>query len=223
MPRLLLLRHAQPDFAGDYDTITRLGAQQAQWLGEHFAMRGMRFARAVCGSLVRQQATLERILACLHDAPAQRSDARFNEYDPASLLAAFGPGNEAELRAAGDRRAYFGVLRDALRAWARAGDGNDGGETWSEFGARVLAAASDACAGLEAGADVLVVTSGGVIGRLVSHALGAGADAAIDLNLQTRNTGVTELIVGRTATRLLSYNAVPHLDRPDRAHAVTHS
>jgi hypothetical protein len=57
----------------------------------------------------------------------------------------------------------------------------------------------------------------------VGETLGTGADAAIELNLQTRNTGVTELVIGRTASRLLSFNAVPHLERPERAHAVTHS
>ena len=223
MPRLHLLRHAQPDFAGNYDSITPLGEQQAAWLGEHFAARGVRFARAICGSLARQQQTLARILLRLDDAPTPEVDPRFNEYDAAHVLAAFGPGNDAGLRAAGDRRAYFAALRESLRAWSRREDAAGGGETWAAFGSRVLAAAAESCAGLEPQADVLVVTSGGVIGRLVGETLGTGADAAIELNLQTRNTGITELVIGRTASRLLSFNAVPHLERPDRAHAVTHS
>jgi len=53
--------------------------------------------------------------------------------------------------------------------------------------------------------------------------LNADAEAAIQLNLQTRNTGITEIIRGRSAVRLLAFNAVPHLEQPDRAHAVTHS
>lgn len=223
MPRLLLVRHAQPDFTGDYDSITPLGEQQAQWLGEHLAARQLRFERVSCGTLVRQQRTLERMLPHLGGAPLPRVDPRFDEYDPARVLASFGPAGADALRAAGDRRAYFGALRDALRSWSRSDDATGGGESWSAFGARVAAAAADCCAGLAPGALVLVVTSGGVIGRLVSHALGAGADAAIDLNLQTRNTGLTELAIGRTASRLLSFNAVPHLERPGREHAVTHS
>jgi broad specificity phosphatase PhoE len=70
---------------------------------------------------------------------------------------------------------------------------------------------------------VLVVTSGGVIGRLVAGALGASAEAAIQLNLQTRNTGITELVRGRSVNRVLAFNAVPHLERPEREHAITHS
>lgn len=223
MPRLHLLRHAQPDFAGNYDSITPLGEQQAVWVGEYFAARGLRFARAVCGSLVRQQRTLARILAQFDDAPAPGIDPRFNEYDPVQVLAAFGPGGEAALRAAGDRRAYFAALRESLRAWSGREDAVGGGETWAAFGARVLAAAAESCAGLAPQANVLVVTSGGVIGRLVGETLGTGADASIELNLQTRNTGLTELVVGRSAWRLLSFNAVLHLERPERAHAVTHS
>ncbi len=79
------------------------------------------------------------------------------------------------------------------------------------------------CEGLGRDDAVLVVTSGGVIGRSVADALGAGADAAIQLNLQTRNTGVTEIVRGSSVARLAAFNAVPHLERPDRAHALSYS
>jgi broad specificity phosphatase PhoE len=223
MPCLYLVRHGQPDFAGDYDSVTALGLQQSAWLGEHFAARGLRFARAISGDLRRQVRTLETIAGRLAVPPPLHVDPRLNEYDPASVLAAFGAGDEQELRASGDRRAYFSALRDALRAWARCAQVAGGGESWHAFGERVRAAARGAGEGLGRSDAVLVVTSGGVIGRLVAEALGAGTDAAIELNLQTRNTGITELAIGSSASRLLSFNAVPHLERPERAHAVTHS
>jgi broad specificity phosphatase PhoE len=223
MPRLLLLRHAQPDFAGNYDSITRLGEQQSAWVGAHFAERGLRFARLVSGSLVRQVHTLEIVRAHLEDPAPLTIDARFNEYDPSVVLAVCGTGDEAALRATGDRRAYFLALRAALREWSQRAEMPDGCESWTRFGARVNSAVAEACEGLAAGDDVLVVTSGGVIGRVVADTLGAGAGAAIELNLQTRNTGITELVLGRSASRLLSFNAVPHLERPDRAHAISHS
>jgi broad specificity phosphatase PhoE len=223
MPRLLLLRHAQPDFAGNYDSITSLGEQQSHWVAEHFAMRGLRFARMVSGSLVRQRHTLEIIRSRIDPSAQAVVDGGFNEYDPSAVLAAVGSVDDTGLRASGDRRAYFTALRSALRHWSRLAAMPPGIETWSDFGARAHAAVSRACEGLEPTDDVLVVTSGGVIGRLVADTLDAGADAAIELNLQTRNTGVTELIRGRTASRLLSFNAVPHLERPDRAHAISHS
>jgi len=223
MPYLYLVRHAQPDFAGHYDSVTALGLQQSAWLGHHLAARGLRFARVASGSLQRQVHTLETMLGQLPDAPPPRQDPRFNEYDAASVLSAFAAGDEQVLRASGDRRAYFTAVRSALQAWARQESPAPGMESWRDFGARVTAAADEICADLEPSAAVLVVTSGGVIGRLVAEALGAGPEAAIQLNLQTRNTGVTEMVRGRSIARVVAFNAVPHLEQPDRAQAVTHS
>lgn len=223
MPYLYLVRHAQPDFAGHYDSVTSLGLQQSSWLGQHFAERGLRFARVVSGSLQRQVHTLETTLQHLPGAPRRLVDPRFNEYDAASVLSAFNLGDETAMRASGDRRGYFSAVRSALQAWAARQDVPSGLESWRTFGERVTAAADAACADLEHSDAVLVVTSGGVIGRLVAATLGADADAAIQLNLQTRNTGITELVRGRSVSRLVAFNAIPHLERPDRAHAITHS
>jgi broad specificity phosphatase PhoE len=223
MPHLYLVRHAQPDFTGNYDSVTELGLRQSAWLGEQFAARGLRFARVASGSLQRQRHTLANVLELLTDAPAPIVDPRFNEYDAASVLAAHRCGDELALRATGDRRGYFTAVRDALRAWSRQDAASPATESWRAFGERVIAAADAICAGLEPTAAVLVVTSGGVIGRLVATTLGADAEAAIQLNLQTRNTGITELVHGPKVSRLVAFNAVPHLERADRAHAVTHS
>lgn len=223
MPYLHLVRHAQPDFTGNYDSVTELGNQQSAWLGEHFAARRIRFSRVISGSLERQKATLEVILRCLPEAPPAITDPRFNEYDAASVLGTFHLGDDRALRAQGDRRGYFTAVRDALHAWSRQERSIAGGESWLDFGERIAAGLSDACKGLDADAQVLVVTSGGVIGRTVAEVLQAGPDAAIQLNLQTRNTGITEIARGRTATRVVAFNSVPHLERAERAHAVTHS
>lgn len=223
MPLLYLVRHAQPDFTGQYDSVTELGLQQSAWLGQHFAARGLSFARVACGSLQRQLHTLETLLIHMPGAREPLVDPRFNEYDAASVLAAFDCGDERALRAAGDRRGYFTAVRSALQAWSKQEKAPAGLESWSTFGERVAAAANEICADLDNTSAVLVVTSGGVIGRLVAAALGADADAAIHLNLQTRNTGITEMVRGRSVARLVSFNAVPHLEQPDRAHAITHS
>ena len=223
MPYLYVVRHGQPDFTGNYDSITPLGFQQSEWLGEHFARRGLRFARIVSGTLVRQVETCDALLTQLTDPPEPRQDARFNEYDHSSLLAFFEHEDQRRLRASGDRRAYFTAIRDALRAWAKHEGPLAGAETWSDFGSRIEDAYVDVCAGLERDDAVLVVTSGGVIGRTIADALGAGAEAAIELNLQTRNTGITEIVRGSSVTRLAVFNSVPHLERNDRAYAVTYS
>ena len=224
MPYLYVVRHGQPDFTGDYDSITALGAQQSRWLGEHLAMRGLRFARVASGTLRRQADTCDLLLQGVADAPVPLRDARFNEYDHAHLLARFEGERLQALRRTGDRRGYFTAIRHALAQWSRHEGPTVDGESWADFGARIRAGVAEACAGLERDDQVLIVSSGGVIGRFVADVLGAGADAAIQLNLQTRNTGVTEAVRTRSGElRLVAFNAVPHLEAADRVHAVTFS
>ena len=223
MPYVHLVRHAQPDFAGDYDSLTVLGVQQSAWLGEHYAALGQSFDRLVSGSLERQRATLRPLAAQL---PVQREltvDPRWNEYDAAGLMATFRGADDAAVRAAGDKRGYFRALRSVLLDWSRDTCGVDGRESWRAFGERIEAALAAAVAGLEPQAEVLIVTSGGVIGRIVAGLLDTGAEAAVELNLQTRNTGITEIACGRKGSRLVAFNAAPHLQRPGRAHALTYS
>jgi broad specificity phosphatase PhoE len=222
MPYLYVVRHGQPDFAGNYDSLTALGEQQSTWLGEHLQARGLRFARAVCGTLQRQVATCDLILGRFDDAPVPTCDAGLNEYDHASLLNFFEGERVQQLRIAGDRRGYFTAIRHALQAWALHDGPIANGESWAQFGTRIEAALAAACAGLQRDDNVLVVSSGGVIGRLVATVLGARAEAAIQLNLQVRNTGVTEIVWPSAGPpRLAAFNTIAHLERADRAHAVT--
>lgn len=224
MPYLYLVRHGQPDFAGNYDSLTALGVQQSTWLGEHFAARGLRFARVLCGTLVRQVDTRDRILHALGQPADDIREPGFNEYDHLSLLQAFEGERLQAIRASGDRRLYFAAIRSAMEQWSQREDALAGGETWAEFGARIDAGIALACSGLQRDDKVLIVTSGGVIGRYLAGLLSGDPDTAIQLNLQTRNTGVSEVIrpEGKPA-RLVSFNTVAHLERPDRGHAITHS
>lgn len=223
MPYLHIVRHAQPDFTGHYDSITALGVQQSAWLGRHYADLGLEFSRIVCGGLQRHRQTVAHLAAEMPDPPVTTVDPRLDEYDAESLLRCFGGVDGEALRLRGDRQAYYVGVREALRAWARHAAPLEGAEHWDEFGQRTRAAIADAAAGLPAAAHVLVVTSGGVIGRVVADVLEAGAESAIQLNLQVRNTSVTELVVGRSARRLVSFNTVPHLQTRARSEALTHS
>jgi broad specificity phosphatase PhoE len=223
MPYLYLVRHGQPDFAGNYDSLTALGMQQSHWLGEHFAARGLQFARIASGTLQRQVHTCDLMLESMSCDVLPVRDARLNEYDHASLLAFFEGDRMQGLRAAGDRQGYFRAIRESLFAWARHDGPISNGESWDEFGGRIGSAVAQLCDGLERDANVLIVSSGGVIGRYTAAALEAGPQAAIQLNLQTRNTGVTEIVRASSGARVVTFNGVPHLERSERAHAVTYS
>jgi len=45
----------------------------------------------------------------------------------------------------------------------------------------------------------------------------------VDLNLQARNSGISELRFNERAVRCVSFNTVPHLDLPGRRDAITYS
>lgn len=216
-----LVRHAQASFgAEDYDALSDPGFRQARWLGEYFAERGLRFARVVSGTMVRQQATARAVLEAMDedDATLELHEG-LNEYPGEALYTAH-TGLAPRTHQLADARDYWRTFRQALLAWSE-DRLLDVPETWPGFGARVRAAIEQAVHGTARGDSVLVVSSGGAIGRLLADLTGAPASAAIELNLQCRNTGFTELIAGRGVLRLLSFNNVPHLDTAERRASIT--
>ena len=220
MAELVLVRHGQASFgADDYDRLSDLGWRQSRWLGEYFAERGAAFDRIVRGSLRRHGETLAGISEGLGRSLEGSVDARLNEYNADELLRAHLKG--APRPQGGDRREHFRILREAMYAWT---DGTLAGsphEPFADFRDRVLAVLTDIRRG--AAKRVLVVSSGGPISTILADVLGMPLRGVVDLNLQTRNTGITELQAGATRIHCVSFNNVPHLDRPDRAGTLTYS
>ena len=219
MAELVLVRHAQASFGtDDYDRLSELGWRQSRWLGEYFAQRGATFDAVLRGSLRRHAETVAGIAEGLGKDLHAAEDARLDEYDSHALLRAYGG---LEMLQGKDRREHFRILREAMYAWT---DGTLAGhphEPFAEFRARVLAALADLRAG---GAKrILVVSSGGPISTILAEVLGMPQRGVVDLNLQTRNTGITELQAGARRIQCISFNNVPHLDRPERAGALTYS
>ncbi|MCA3183806.1 MULTISPECIES: histidine phosphatase family protein [unclassified Cupriavidus] len=222
MATLFLVRHGQASFgAANYDCLSDVGRQQARWLGEYFASRGIAFKRVVAGSLVRQQDTATEILNGMGAAGTTvETHTGLNEYDGEALYRSFTNGADHRAHQNGDYQDYWRTFRAAFAAWTQ--DQLTGmPESWGEFGARMQAALSTATEGAAREDALLVVSSGGAIGRAVADLLGAPTQTAIELNLQFRNTGFCELIVGRGTQRLLSFNNVPHLEHPERRRAIT--
>lgn len=225
MAKLFLVRHGQASFgASNYDALSELGRQQAQWLGEYFSEREISFSRIVSGELQRQRDTADEILTGM-----QRSGEAFgihqglNEYDSAMLYSAYTAGQthrHAHEHQKADRTGYWRTFRLAYEAWVDDRLSGDH-ESWADFGARIQAAVAHACADTARDDAVLVVTSGGVIGSMVSGLLKAEPRSAIELNFQVRNTSFCEIIVGSRNMRLMSFNSIPHLDRPARREGIT--
>ena len=220
MAELVLVRHAQASFgAEDYDKLSELGWRQARWLGEYFRERGAAFDLHVRGSLRRHEETLVGIAEGMGRALESAADARLDEYDSRALLQAHLKGRP--MPQGGDRREHFRILREAMYAWTEGTLDGASHEPFSEFRARVLAALTELRRG--AAKRVLVVSSGGPISTMLAEVLGMPQRGVVDLNLQTRNTGITELQAGAGRIHCVSFNNVPHLDRPDRAGALTYS
>lgn len=223
MAELLLVRHGQASYGSrDYDRLSELGWRQSRWLGEYFAEHGTAFDRVVRGSLRRHAETLTGIGEGLGRALEAEVDARLDEYDSFALLRAH---TGKELAQHADRRAHFRLLREALYAWT---DGTLGSaapaaahERFDAFRSRVL----DALGAIRARSArrVLVVSSGGPISTILGDVLGIPLRGIVDLNLQTRNTGITELQSGAARIHCVSFNAIPHLERPGRRGALTYA
>jgi broad specificity phosphatase PhoE len=221
MAELFLVRHAQAAFGTeDYDRLTELGHRQARWLGEYFAERAIEFDRVVSGTLRRHQETLAGIAEAL-PLPAAETAQGLNEYRADVLLAAhLAARGLPPLEHAEDRRGHFRVLREALYAWVDGTLRADAHPSFPEFEGGVRQALEAARHGAE---RVLVVSSGGPISTAVGAVLGVAPRIVVDLNLQTRNTGLSELRAGAQRAHCVSFNAVPHLERPGRREAITYS
>jgi len=222
MAHLILARHAQASFGqANYDKLSELGEQQARWLGEYFAHRKLEFSRVVTGTLVRQRETARLALEAMQVSPPPTSEhAGLNEYHAEALVRAhLGEFDPASLQRE-NYREYWRMFREAMTAWTE-DKLEDPPETWGQFGLRVQNGLTEALQ--DAGRDdtVLVVSSGGAISRVVADLLGAPGATSIELNLQFRNTGFCEFVVGRSGMRLISFNSLPHLDTPARRESIT--
>lgn len=221
MGQIYLVRHGQASFGSpDYDQLSPLGEQQARWLGAYFAERAIRFERVVCGTQRRHHQSAQCILEGMAGAPSIEFDAGLNEFDFAELYRAAGGDRVV---ATGDlaqhRRAFFSRLKSVLHLWAQDQLSGNVTESWAQFQQRVRGALQ----ALQATAQgpLLIVSSGGPMGTLVQQILGAPDHAAVELNFQIHNTGFCQLFFNEETLRLGSFNAIPHLDRPDRFHSIT--
>lgn len=231
MAELLLVRHAQASFhAADYDNLSPLGEQQSRWLGEHFASRGICFDAVVTGRLRRHHQTLEGIRQGLAqvELPAPLHLPGLDEYEFRALMAAFEsveadhPLVIARRADTQDKSAYYRVLRLTLQAWADDRLPGPLPESWADFRGRVDAAAS-ALQSLSTGSTrILAIGSGGAMATLLGGRLGLSVPHIVDLNLQIRNTSLSQFFINREKFLLATWNAVPHLEIAGRESSITY-
>lgn len=202
------MSHATDD--ASYDRLSELGHVQAGWLGAHMRELGSRFDRVVTGTLVRQQDTARAM-----GFEITTSDPRLDELSYFALAGAMTA--EHGIPAPRDATEFAAHLPQVITYWAT---GRLVGcpEPYDAFAERVMAAIDDLTA---LPGRSLVVTSGGVIGMAIRHALGLDDPGMAKLMLQILNSSVHRLHHVHGTLMLGGFNATPHLDTPDRAHART--
>jgi len=222
MGTVTLVRHGQASFgASDYDQLSPLGTRQCEALGEYLAERGRRFEVVLTGTLRRHAQSLAALGSRLPDLPEARALPALDEYDAEALVRAAAGGHPPLPRAGGDRREHFRLLREGLDRWMRGELSVPGMRDWTTFQGGVAAVLDEL---RQSGAQqVLVVSSGGPIATAVAHVLQAPLTAVVALNLQMRNSAVSELTFTPSRHWLVSYNGLPHLDHAGRAGWITHS
>jgi len=217
MAELYLVRHGQASFgAANYDQLSERGEQQSLWLGEYFARQDIVFDRVICGTLRRHEQTVDGILRGMGLSGANcEQHAGLNEYDFHGLFAALGDDfPELTRMASGSMRDHYRALKQVLHLWSEDKIRGPLPETWAAFQQRVAEARAAIQAG--GGQRVLTVSSGGPIAVTAQQVLAAPSASAIALNLQIRNSSISQYFFNADSFQLATFNGIPHLDTPER-------
>jgi len=216
---LHLVRHGQASWHGeDYDELTDLGRRQSSVVGSALAERRIQPDLVVSGALRRHRDTAELASATAGWQARHHVDERWAEFDHVDLVARFDPA----YRTHGDlARALAGVDGDQLVSRLMLGsmakwvaDDGEFAETFSQFCARVGAAADDVLTRLGDDQVAVVFTSGGVIGALALRALGGASDQWIRLAISA-NAAVSTFVALESGLVLSTLNDLSHLEIAD--------
>ena len=213
MGEIILVRHGQANSAArdehSYDQLSQLGQQQAAWLGDYLRDREAPFDKVIAGSLRRHKQT-----AAAMGYAAPLIDDRLNEMDYFNLGAALENVHGVPFPGPDEFAAH---VPQVLEAWHRAEI--MGVETFASFETRVTSVLAEAAS---PGVRVLCVTSGGVIGMIIRSLLNLDPRRMAHVLLPIMNTSIHRVHVTSVGPILAGFNAIPHLDDPDRDHARTH-
>lgn len=222
MGNLYLVRHGQASFgAANYDKLSELGHRQSVRLGQYFAERKLPFETVLTGTLARHAQTWSGIAegAGLDLAPVLWPG--LNEFDSTAVIAAIHPEPLGPTDTTEAYKRHFRLLRDGLTQWMNGVVSPKGMPSYNEFVAGVTSAL-DHVRKHHTG-NVLIVSSGGPISTAVGHILGTVPEKTIELNMQIRNSAVTEFRYTPKRHLLLTFNSLAHLDGAEYAPWITYS
>lgn len=218
MSHVTLIRHGQANTGArdeeSYDKLSDLGHRQSAWLGAHFDDAGERFARVYCGTLRRHRETAASLGAAAHAEVIE--DPRLNElryFDLAQLFEA-----QHGVALPNSREEFALHMPRLFAAWSE--DRLEGApEAYAAFRARCAEALTEIAAGE---GRALVVTSAGLIAMCLQVTMELGLPAMTRSCMAVMNTSVHRFQPLGDALLMTQFNAIPHLETPERQFAQTH-
>ncbi|MEX0282032.1 MAG: histidine phosphatase family protein [Arenibacterium sp.] len=216
MSQITLIRHGQANSnardEASYDRLSALGRQQSEWLGDYLKGSAAWQGRLFCGTLHRH---VETAAAMAPDRQPER-DARLNELEYFTLAELL--RDQQGIAIPDNREDFAHHLPRVFGAWQR-GEISNPPESFKDFEARVNSVLSEIASG---DGPALVVTSGGLISMVMRAQLGLDTTNMARIALAIMNTSLHRLFpIGGHLSPVL-FNAVPHLEHPDRHFAQTH-
>lgn len=214
MPQITLIRHGQANNSatdeGGYDKLSDLGRQQIRWLGAHMRANGEAYGHVYAGSLTRHQQSAQE-----WGAQEIVTDPRLNEvryFELSALMHA-----QYGIPIPRGHEAFIDHLPLTFSAWQE-GKIEGAPESFHDFQSRVSDVLDDIAAKGEA---AIVFTSGGFIGMATRVAMGLEMGPFTRAILPILNASVHRFSSHPAGLALTQFNAVPHLEHPERMHAQT--
>ena len=216
MSHITLIRHGQANSGAkdelSYDKLSGLGHEQAGWLGTYLRESETHHMRLYTGTLIRHKETA----AGMDTGLEPTRDARLNELEYFTLATLLEEQHGIPFPT--EQGAFTTHLPTVFNHW-KDGKIESPPESFQSFETRVNDALSEIAAG---DGPALVVTSGGLISMAMAQAMGLGIPAMARIALAIMHTSMHRLFpIGGHLSPVL-FNAVPHLDTPDRRSAQTH-
>ena len=231
MGTIYLVRHGQASFGSkNYDQLSELGLQQSILLGEYFARTGIQFDTVLAGTLQRHAQTWHGITQGLKNKThfnahlSAMHHTALNEYDSDAIIRTL-PEDDLELTSGTEKSvsipAYFRKLRTGLELWMNGATQPAGMPSYKAFERDIMEVLTQ----LQQSniANALIISSGGPITTAIGHILGVMAPNRIALNLQLRNSSISELQFSSRRISLNTFNTLPHLNPIEHAPLITHA
>ena len=215
MTELTLIRHGQANNTATdeegYDRLSDLGRQQARWLGDHMRATGASFNKVFTGTLTRHKQTAQEWGAIEFVEDPRLNEVRYFDLSE-RMHRQFGipvPRTHAE---------FVDHLPLTFSAWQE-GKLEDAPEDFHDFQTRVSEVIHELA---NAGERVIAFTSGGFIGMATRVVMGLDIGPFTRAILPIMNSSVHKMRLSPAGLTLTQYNAVPHLETPERHSAQTH-